>query len=89
MGQSVRYEEILPRCEGKLSPLKWKNLTEEDRYTQRAWRIREGSKSYFYKNSTLLLAARPEPIGRSDAFTHGGFQTEQWYALRARFHSND
>ena len=44
MGQSVRYEEILPRCEGKLSPLKWKNLTEEDRYTQRAWRIREGLK---------------------------------------------
>jgi len=67
MGQSVRYEEILPRCEGKLSPLKWKNLTEEDRYTQRAWRVRE--------------ASRPEPIQRSDAW-QGRVFGEGLYAAR-------
>ena len=40
VGQSIDYDELLPRCEGKTSPLKWKYLTEEDRYTRRNWTIR-------------------------------------------------
>lgn len=35
VGQKIDYEEILPRCKGKLHNLEWKHLTEEDRYTAR------------------------------------------------------
>jgi len=59
VGQSVQYEEILPRCEGKTSPLKWKHLTEEDRYTRRAWHIRN------YQ--------RADEVGRTDRWSEGKY----------------
>jgi len=57
VGQSIQYDEILPRCAGKLSPLKWKHLTEEDRYTRRAWHIRN--------------TKRAEEVGLSNAWKRG------------------
>ena len=35
VGQQINYDEILPRCKGKLHNLEWKHITEEDRYTAR------------------------------------------------------
>jgi len=58
VGQRIEYDEILPRCKGKLSGLEWKGLTEEDRYTARNWYIRAHNKNiresshYQYKNFT-------------------------------------
>jgi len=43
VGQQIPYDEILPRCKGKLSPLEWKGLSEEDRYTARNFYIRTHS----------------------------------------------
>jgi len=40
VGQQIPYDQILPRCKGKLSPLEWKGLSEEDRYTARNHYIR-------------------------------------------------
>jgi len=57
VGQSLQYDEILPRCAGKLHPLKWAHLTEEDRYTRRAWHIRN--------------AKRAEEIGLSNEWKRG------------------
>jgi len=62
VGQSLQYDEILPRCAGKLSPLKWKHLTEEDRYTRRAWHIRN--------------AKRADEVGLSNAWKRGSAHWE-------------
>lgn len=58
VGQRIEYDEILPRCKGKLDSLEWKGITEEDRYTARNWYIRSHMKNiresshYQYKNFT-------------------------------------
>ena len=38
--QRIEYENILPRCKGKLSVLEWGEVSEEDRYTSRNLFIR-------------------------------------------------
>lgn len=40
VGQRIEYENILPRCKGKLHGLEWKEVSEEDRYTARNFYIR-------------------------------------------------
>jgi len=44
INQKIRYEELLPRCAGKLHKLEWSHLTEEDRYTKRNYLIREAQR---------------------------------------------
>jgi len=40
VGQQIQYEQILPRCKGKLHKLEWKEVSEEDRYTARNFYMR-------------------------------------------------
>lgn len=43
--QRIEYENILPRCKGKLSVLEWGEVSEEDRYTSRNLFIRTHNKT--------------------------------------------
>jgi hypothetical protein len=66
-GYRIQYEEILPRCKGKMHKLEWSHLTEEDRFTRR---------NHVIKN--LIKMNTHQPYG-----DFGGFNTKSMYANRS------
>lgn len=68
-GYRIQYEEILPRCKGKMQKLEWNHLTEEDRFTRR---------NHVMKN--LIKMSTKQKYG-----DFGGFQVDPMYIQSGPF----